>query len=78
MVCDGCGAPGPVVGKFCVHCDHRARAGSFERRRPLGGSQWQALWGIDYSDGRARPKPGQRLHVMAAVAAIAIAVFAVL
>jgi hypothetical protein len=75
MVCDGCGAPGPVVGKFCVHCDHRARAGSFERRRPLGGSQWQALWGIDYS---ARPKPGQRLHVMAAVAAIAIAVFAVL
>jgi hypothetical protein len=78
MFCAGCGTQGPVVGKFCIHCDHRARTGSFDRRRPVGGSQWQALWGIDYADGADRSRRHRRLQVMAAVAACLIAAFIVL
>ena len=50
MLCTGCGTQAPVVGRFCSNCDHRARVGTLERRRPVGGSQWQALWGISYAD----------------------------
>ena len=50
MLCTGCGTQAPVVGQFCSNCDHRARVGTLERRRPVGGSQWQALWGISYAD----------------------------
>jgi hypothetical protein len=50
MFCTGCGTQAPVMGQFCSNCDHRARVGTLERRRAIGGSQWQALWGISYAD----------------------------
>lgn len=49
MLCTACGSQAAVVGRFCGSCDHRARGGSVERRRPVGGVQWQALWGINYA-----------------------------
>lgn len=54
MLCTACGSQAAVVGRFCSNCDHRARGGNVERRRPLGGTQWQALWGINYA-----PLPGE-------------------
>ena len=78
MLCSGCGTQPPVVGRFCSSCDHRARHGSFERRRPVGGSQWQALWGISYADAPTQAKRRRRSQGGAAMAAVVIAVFLVL
>ena len=78
MVCNGCGTQPAVIGRFCSTCDNRARNGSFERRRPLGGSQWQALLGIDYSEGRDQGKRGRRSQGALALTIIAIAFFVAL
>ena len=78
MLCTGCGTQAAVVGRFCSTCDNRARSGFFERRRPVGGSQWQALWGISYADAPDQAKRRRRSQGVAAMAAIAIAVFLVL
>ena len=70
MLCNGCGAHAAVIGRFCSLCDTRARSGSFERRRPVGGSQWQALWGIRYAgvpDETRRRRSWQRGAAVAAV-----------
>jgi len=75
MLCNGCGTQAAVVGQFCSTCDSRARSGSFERRRPVGGSQWQALWGISYADSPDLAKRRRRAQGGAAVAVIALAVF---
>ena len=77
MLCTGCGNLPAAVGCFCTRCDSRARQGSFERRRPVGGSQWQALWGIDYGAGAgdtARRRWTQSV-VALAVAGIAVLLF---
>jgi hypothetical protein len=55
MLCIACGNQAAAVGRFCSSCDSRARSGALDRRRPLGGGQWQALWGIDYT-----PAPDQK------------------
>jgi hypothetical protein len=75
MVCNGCGTQPAVVGQFCSTCDNRARYGLFERRRPLGGSQWQALWGIDYAEGRAQAKRRRQSQSGIALTVIALALF---
>lgn len=49
MLCTACNSQAAVVGRFCSSCDGRARGGVVDRRRPVGGAQWQALWGIDYA-----------------------------
>lgn len=60
MLCTGCGTQAAVIGRFCSRCDSRARNGSFERRRPVGGSQWQALWGISYAEVPVERRRRQR------------------
>jgi hypothetical protein len=74
MVCNGCGTQPAVIGRFCSTCDNRARGGSFERRRPLGGSQWQALWGIDYADDPGQAKRRRRSQGAMLLAIVAIAI----
>jgi hypothetical protein len=74
MLCTGCGTQPTVVGRFCSRCDHRARNGLIERRRPVGGSQWQALWGIRYAEVPVERRRRQRLQRGAALAVIVIAV----
>ena len=49
MLCTACNSQAAIVGRFCSSCDSRARSGVVDRRRPIGGAQWQALWGIDYA-----------------------------
>lgn len=56
MYCTGCGTQPAVIGRFCSSCDLRARHQMLERRRPIGGGQWQALWGISYADKAAGSK----------------------
>jgi hypothetical protein len=75
MLCTGCGTQSAVVGRFCTRCDDRARRGTFERRRPLGGSQWQALWGINYG---ARADDAQSRRWLQGGIALAVAAIAVL
>jgi hypothetical protein len=74
MLCTGCGTHPAVIGQFCSTCDNRARSGSFERRRPVGGSQWQALWGISYTDtpGQARRRRHAQYGVAAAIIVLAM------
>lgn len=74
MVCNGCGTQPAVVGRFCSTCDNRARNGLIERRSPLGGSQWQALWGISYADNPVQAKR-RRSQRGIALTVIAVAVF---
>jgi len=62
MLCTGCGTQPAAVGRFCSRCDDRARHGSFERRRPPGGSQWQALWGVNYGARAGDNKPRRWLQ----------------
>lgn len=74
MLCTGCGANAIVIGRFCGHCDERARNGTFERRRKTFASRWYALWGLP--DPRVpverRRRRGRR-PVVLAIAALAIA-----
>jgi len=74
MSCTGCGTEPAVVGRFCANCDNRARRGSFERRRPVGGSQWQALWGIDYGAraGATRQRRLMQFGIALAFAGVAV------
>ena len=75
MLCTGCGTQAAVVGRFCSNCDNRARSGSFERRRPVGGSQWQALWGISYADAPDQAKRRRRSQGGIAMAIVVMAFF---
>jgi len=77
MLCTGCGTKAAVVGQFCDSCDNRARNGFLERRRSVGGSQWQALWGISYADAPTQARRRRRAQGGAAMAAIVLAVFLV-
>lgn len=63
MYCTGCGMQPAVIGRFCSSCDFRARHHMFERRRPIGGHQWRALWGIRYSDHSDASKLGRWLKL---------------
>lgn len=74
MVCTGCGKQLAVVGRFCGGCDLRARTGTLERRRPVGGGQWQALWGISY----AEPDTGRKRRWLHGASAVTVALFVVL
>lgn len=74
MLCTGCGKQTAVVGQFCSSCDERARRGSFERRRPVGGSQWQAFWGIRYGARTDDSKARRWLQGGMALAVVGIAV----
>lgn len=75
MSCTGCGNQPAVIGRFCTSCDNRARRGSFERRRPVGGSQWQALWGIDYGARAGEARHRRLMQYSIAFAVIGVAVF---
>ena len=75
MLCTGCGTQTAVVGRFCSNCDSRARNGSFERRRPVGGSQWQALWGISYADAPDQARRRRRSQGGFAMAIVVLAFF---
>lgn len=74
MYCTGCGTHPAVIGQFCSSCDFRARHHMFERRRPVGGGQWQALWGIRYSVDPNAYKRCQRLQWGIAVTAVFAAI----
>jgi hypothetical protein len=78
MLCTGCGTQPAVIGRFCSTCDSRARSGSFERRRPVGGSQWQALWGISYADTPERAKRRRHSRFGVAAAIVMLAMFVAL
>lgn len=70
MLCTACNSQAAIVGRFCGSCDGRARSGFVDRRRPVGGSQWQALWGIDYApvlEATRRRRMWQRGLTVAAV-----------
>jgi hypothetical protein len=60
MLCTACGNQAVVVGRFCSSCDGRARSGYVERRRPVGGAQWQALWGISYAPAQETGRRSRR------------------
>lgn len=75
MLCTACGNQAAVVGRFCSSCDRRARNGSLDRRRPVGGSQWQALWGINYS---ATPDAARRRRMWQGGMTVAAVVVGVL
>ena len=74
MLCTGCGTQPAVIGRFCGRCDSRARKGSFDRRRPVGGAQWQALRGIRYAEAPVERRRRQRWQRGAALALIVVAV----
>jgi hypothetical protein len=74
MLCTGCGTQAAVIGRFCSLCDTRARNGTFERRRPVGGAQWQALWGIRYAGMPAEAKRRRSWQRGATVAVVVLAV----
>ena len=74
MLCAACGKQDVVVGRFCSNCDRRARAGLLDRRRPVGGAQWQALWGLNYSPARDSTKRRRLWQGSITVAAVAVAV----
>lgn len=73
MLCTGCGTQATVVGRFCSRCDSRARDGLFERRRPVGGAQWQTLRGIRYATVPLERRRRQRWQCGAALTLIVMA-----
>lgn len=78
MLCTGCGHQPAVVGRFCGRCDSRARNGLFERRRPVGGAQWQALWSIRYPAAPLERRRRWRWQRSALTALLTITLVAVL
>lgn len=74
MLCTACGNQAAVVGRFCSNCDSRARSGSLDRRRPVGGGQWQALWGINYAPTEKAMKKRRLLQGGITVATVVVGV----